>query len=172
MKKINQKVKLRALSHSDLDRVLIWHNDPELYASLGGHFRFVSREAETEWFDGITQAKDQINLAICLSEANAHIGNIYLRNIDWISRNCELHAFIADPKHRGKGYGSAAVLQIMKYAFEDLGLVRIYLQVLANNSAAIAMYEKCGFVTEGRLKRHALKAGAFEDVLAMGICRE
>jgi len=172
MHRVDERIYLRALTHDDLDRVLIWHNDAKLYSTLGGHFRFVSRETETEWFDRITQAKDQVNLAICLSEPDAHIGNIYLRNIDWISRNCELHAFIADPKHRGKGYGSAAVRQIIKYAFEDLGLVRIYLQVLANNSAAVAMYEKCGFFTEGRLKRHTLKAGAFEDVLVMGICRE
>jgi diamine N-acetyltransferase len=172
MKKTKQKVYLRALTHDDLDRVLAWHNDPELYATLGGHFRYVSREAETEWFQRITQARDEVNLAICLSEADVHIGNIYLRNIDWVARNCELHAFIARAEHRGKGYGSTAVRLVTKHAFEDLGLVRIYLHVLANNSPAVATYEKCGFAKEGRLRRHALKAGTFEDVLVMGICRE
>jgi RimJ/RimL family protein N-acetyltransferase len=172
MKKTKQKVCLRALTHNDLDRVLAWHNDPELYATLGGHFRYVSREAEAEWFQRITQARDQVNLAICLSEADQHIGNIYLRNIDWVARNCELHAFIASAEHRGKGYCSTAVRLILKHAFEDLGLVRVYLYVLASNSAAFATYSKCGFVEEGRLRRHALKAGAFEDVLVMGICRE
>ena len=172
MKKTKQKLYLRALTHDDLDRVLSWHNDPELYASLGGHFRYVSREAETEWFQRITRASDQVNLAICLPEANLHIGNIYLRNIDWVARNCELHTFIAGAEHRGKGYGSTAVRLVTKYAFEDLGLLRIYLHVLANNSVAVATYEKCGFAKEGRLRRHAMKAGAFEDVLVMGICRE
>jgi RimJ/RimL family protein N-acetyltransferase len=61
---------------------------------------------------------------------------------------------------------------LTKHAFEDLGLMRIYLHTLASNSAAIAMYEKCGFVTEGRLKRHAFKKGVFEDMLVMGLCRE
>jgi RimJ/RimL family protein N-acetyltransferase len=49
--------------------------------------------------------------------------------------------------------------------------MRIYLYVLANNSAAIAAYQKCDFATEGRLRRHALKAAVFEDMLVMGFCR-
>ena len=80
-----------------------------------------------------------MNLAICLSEPPDHIGNIYLRSINWIDRNAELHTFIAQPKHRGKGYGSTAVRLLTKHAFEDLGLMRIYLHVLASNSAAIAV---------------------------------
>lgn len=163
---------LRALTSKDLEQVLEWHNDAELYSTLGSHFRFVSPEAEAEWFQRITQARDQVNLAICLNESKKHIGNIYLRNIDWVARNCELHTFIARPEHRGKGYGCTAVQMVVKHAFEDLGLARIYLHVLAKNSPAIAMYQKCGFNEEGRLRRHAWKAGVFEDMIVMGLCRE
>lgn len=172
MRKSTQTVRLRALTEGDLDRVLAWHNDRELYGSLGGRFRYVSREAETEWFQRISQAKDQVNLAICLADSEEHIGNIYLRGIDWVARNCELHAFIAHKQNRGQGYGSSAVQQIVRHAFEDLGLARVYLHVLCSNAAAIAMYEKCGFAREGVLKRHAFKAGAFEDVLVMARLRE
>ena len=41
--------------------------------TLGGHFRYVSREAETEWLRHRLEARDEVNLAICLSEpARAH----------------------------------------------------------------------------------------------------
>jgi diamine N-acetyltransferase len=172
MKKTKRNVYLRILAQDDLDRVLNWHNDSELYCTLGGHFRYVSRESETEWLRRRLEARDEVNLAICISNPPEHIGNVYLRNINWIDRNAELHIFIAQREHRGKGYGSMAVRLITKHAFEDLGLIRIYLHTLANNSAAIASYEKCGFATEGRLRRHALKAGVLEDMLVMGLCRE
>jgi ribosomal-protein-alanine N-acetyltransferase len=172
MKKTKSEVYLRPLTQDDLDRVLKWHNDPKLYSTLGGHFRYVSREAETVWLRLRLEARDEVNLAICLYEPPEHIGNIYLRCINWIDRNAELHTFIAKRVHRGKGHGSTAVRLITKHAFEDLGLVRIFLYVLASNSAAIAAYEKCGFTTEGRLRRHVLKAGVFEDILVMGLCRE
>jgi diamine N-acetyltransferase len=170
MKKLKETVYLRALTTDDLDRLLRWHNDPELYASLGGHFRHVSREAEADWLRQRLEARDEVNLAVCLSQPPEHIGNVYLRNINWLDRNAELHTFIGRLEHRGKGYGSAAVRLIIQHAFEDLGLMRIYLHVLASNSAAIAAYEKCGFVNEGRLRRHAFKKGIFEDMLVMGMC--
>jgi RimJ/RimL family protein N-acetyltransferase len=170
--KAARKVYLRALSQDDLDRVLAWHNDPELYSTLGGHYRYVGREAEAEWMRRRIQASDEVNLAICLSDPSEHIGNIYLRNINWVARNAELHIFVAARDHRNKGYGASAIALLIKHAFEDLGLARIYLETLANNSAAIKAYEKCGFVTEGHLRGHAFKNGKFEDMLIMGLCRQ
>jgi [ribosomal protein S5]-alanine N-acetyltransferase len=55
------------------------------------------------------EAREEINLAICISENPEHIGNIYLRNLNWIDRNAELHAFIGRSEHRGKRYGSASI---------------------------------------------------------------
>lgn len=167
-----EKIRLRPLSEEDLDRVLGWHNDPELYSTLGGHFRHVGREAERNWLKRRIEAPDEVNLAICLDDGAEHVGNIYLRNIDWVHRNAELHIFIARPGHRGKGYGSTAVRMLVNHAFNDLGLFRVYLHTLARNSAAIASYKKCGFKVEGRLRMHAFKNGAFEDMIVMGLCRE
>ena len=172
MKKSEDGLYIRPLTPNDLDRLLRWHNDPELYSTLAGHFRPVTREAETEWLRDRLEARDEVNLAICLSEPAEHIGNIYLRKINWVDRNAELHVFIASAEHRGKGYGSTAVRLIIKHAFDDLALRRVYLQVLASNSAAIVAYERCGFVTEGRLRRHIFKNGVFEDMLVMGLCCE
>ena len=172
MKSAQEQVTLRPLALTDLHRVFKWHNDPELYTTLAGHFRNVKLDTEKEWLFKRIDAKDELNLAICLAGSDEHIGNIYLRNIEWVDRNAELHIFIAAPEHRGKGYGAAAVKQLLKRAFGDLGLVRVYLHVLASNGAAVATYEKCGFVVEGRLRRHVLKKDRFEDVLIMGICRE
>ena len=164
-------VYLRALGLEDLPRVLQWHNNPALYTTLGGPFRYVSLEAEEQWLRRILDGRDQVNLAICTTAAGEHIGNIYLRDIDWISRHGELHAFIAAPDCRGKGYGTEAVRQLLKHAFCDLGLLRVFLHVLADNEAAIGVYSRCGFAVEGRLRQHAFKQGEFRDVLVMGICR-
>jgi RimJ/RimL family protein N-acetyltransferase len=172
IKNAQQKVTLRALAFEDFDRVLKWHNDPDLYSTLEGHFRHVSAETEKEWLRQRIEARDEVNLAVCLYETNEHIGNIYLRNIERINRNAALGLFIAVAEHRGKGYGSQAVQQLIHHAFEDLGLTRIYLYVLASNAPAIATYEKCGFLIEGRLRRHVLKDHVYQDLLVMGLCRD
>jgi RimJ/RimL family protein N-acetyltransferase len=133
--------------------------------------RFVSRQTEEAWLQQkAASAPGEINLAICLTPAGEHIGNLYLRDINWVARHAEIHMFIGETKLRGKGYGASALRQIMAHAFDTLGLQRIFLYVLADNRAAIRLYETCGFVVEGRLKRHAFKSGKFKDMLVMGLC--
>lgn len=164
-------VYLRALETGDLDRTHKWHNDPALYGSLGGTYRYVARSSEEEWLRGkCAYCSDQVNLAVCLSDTDEHIGNIYLQDIDWIARRAEVHMFIGESGHRSKGYGTAALRKLLRHAFEDLGLQRVYLSVLDDNNGAIRAYEKCGFMVEGKLRRHAFKNGEFRDLLIMGIC--
>lgn len=161
-------VALRPLEPSDLERTLKWHNDPKLYENLEGTFRPVSRQAEAEWLQRVSGwAADALNWAICVTENGQHIGNIYLKNIDWVSRHGELHIFLGEEAQRGKGYGAAAVRLLVGYATGQLGLRRIHLQVLSDNIRAIRVYEKCGFVKEGLLKEHVFKQGAFKDLVLM-----
>jgi len=163
-------VYFRALDVSDLERVHAWHNDWGLYEHLGGGFRWISLAAEDEWLRRrCTYSANEINLAICLSDTHEHIGNVYLRDIDWVARHAELHIFIGLPAHRGHGYGEAAMRRVVAHAFLDLGLQRLFLFVLVSNEPAVRLYRKCGFVQEGRLREHALKRGQPMDMLIMGI---
>jgi RimJ/RimL family protein N-acetyltransferase len=164
---------LRALEVDDLERTYQWHNDSDLYQSLTGTFRYVSQPAEEEWLSkkqGFSTR--EVSLAICLSGDSEHIGNIYLNNVDWVARHASVGVFIGNSDQHGKGYGQAAMRSLIKHAFEDLGLLRLYLFVLEDNKPAIRLYEKCGFVTEGRLRKHAFKSGKHKDVLVMGLCAD
>ena len=161
---------LRALEEADLERTHRWHNDPELYSRLVNPFRFVSRTAELEWLRRKAgYSANEINLAICLRATGEHIGNIYLGEIDWVSRRAFLGIFIGSPEHRGKGYGQEAMRQVLAHAFADLHLNRVFLEVLVDNAPAIKVYERCGFAVEGRLRSHVFKNGSYQDVLVMGI---
>jgi len=162
-------VYLRALEIEDLDRTFTWHNDRELYRKIGP-FRHVSRATDEEWLrKKQAWSNQELNLAICLTSNSQHIGNIYLRNIHWVDRHAELRIFIGDSDQRSKGYGQAAVRLLVEHAFQDLGLLRVYLFVLEDNRAAIRAYEKCGFVLEGSLRKHFFSGGEFKDCLMMGL---
>lgn len=164
-------VYLRGIESADVERIMKWHNCKELYDNLVGVFRYVNRQNEEEWIINVSKASNNyINLAICIIGTNEHIGNIYLRNIDWISRNAEMHIFIGDMMYRSKGYGFHAWCLLMDYAFKTLGLNRLYCHVLSSNEKAIKLYEKCNFTVEGLLKKHVFKNGVFCDVVIMGIC--
>lgn len=166
-----EDVYLRALEPSDLDRTWKWHNDPGLYEMLVSPFRYVSRAAEGEWIHRkAAYSQTEVQLAICLKPDDQHIGNIHLRSIDWVSRHAEVGVFIGEAQHWSKGYGRQAMGLLLRHAFHDLGLRRVYLTVLEDNQRAIRAYAKCGFTVEGRLRRHAYKDGQYRDLIVMGVC--
>jgi diamine N-acetyltransferase len=166
-------VYLRALEMGDLARIHRWHNDHQMYASLTGLCRFVSLASVERWLRERTAcAQNEVALAICLTNDDTHVGNVYLKRINWTNRHAALAIFIGDDTCRSKGYGSAALRLIVKHAFEDLGLHRLHLEVLSDNERAIKLYERCEFKVEGRLRKHVYKGGQFKDVLLMGLCVE
>lgn len=68
--------------------------------------------------------------------------------------------------YRDRGLGGRLMLSVMQAA-RDKGLVRIALQVRADNTCAIALYERLGFRHEGRLRRNLRIDGIDYDSLLM-----
>lgn len=83
-----------------------------------------------------------------LNDSGQHIGNCGLCSIDKKRKKCELWIYLGSDQ--GKGFGSSAVEKLINRAFDEMGLERIYLRVLASNPLATQFYEKIGFVNEGR----------------------
>lgn len=70
--------------------------------------------------------------------------------------------------YRARGLGRALLGRTLDGA-RARGLLRVELEVYASNSAAIALYERCGFRHEGRRRRARFLDGAFEDVIEMAL---
>jgi RimJ/RimL family protein N-acetyltransferase len=70
---------------------------------------------------------------------------------------------------RGRGVGSALVRAAVDWARDD-GLHKLCLEVFPHNTAAIALYRRCGFAEEGRRVRQYRRAsGEFWDAIMMGL---
>jgi RimJ/RimL family protein N-acetyltransferase len=72
----------------------------------------------------------------------------------------------------GKGYGTDAMRIILRYAFTELNLHRVTLNVFEYNPRGVRSYEKAGFVLEGRQRGVLLREGRRWDEIYMGILRE
>jgi len=68
---------------------------------------------------------------------------------------------------RRQGIGSALIGELERWA-KSHGIKRIELHVFSNNNPAIALYEKLGFVLEGRRVGAVEVDGSYIDVLQMG----
>jgi ribosomal protein S18 acetylase RimI-like enzyme len=68
--------------------------------------------------------------------------------------------------YRGKGIGTQLIRAALKAASEA-NIPRVELTVYANNTAAIGLYRKVGFVEEGRMRGYAVLKKEFVDAIAM-----
>lgn len=72
----------------------------------------------------------------------------------------------------GNGFASEAARAVVDFGFGELGLARVYAQVLAGNHASLRVLEKLGMVSEGTKRQHVNKARRLHDVLLYGLLRD
>ncbi|MBN2550917.1 MAG: GNAT family N-acetyltransferase [Anaerolineales bacterium] len=78
---------------------------------------------------------------------------------------------LGEREYWGKGYGTDAMRIILRYAFFELNLERVSLDVFEYNPRAIRSYERAGFKHEGRLRGYLNRGGKRYDLIFMGILR-
>ena len=167
------KIYLRALELSDVELLVKWRNDEVVTSPLGGNSFYVSSIREIEWIKSAAlNDKQNLRLAICLKENCMHIGNVNLTSINWINRSAEYSIMIGARDQWGKGFGKEATILILKYAFEELNLNRIFLTVRNDNEKAINLYKKLGFTQEGILRKSIYKNNKYIDMVVFSILRD
>jgi len=77
-----------------------------------------------------------------------------------------LGIFVA-PCWQGRGVGRQLLQRLLAWADDWAGVLRVELNVHAQNERAIALYRSLGFVEEGRHRGYVLRDGAFVDALSM-----
>lgn len=68
---------------------------------------------------------------------------------------------------QGQGVGSALMQALLDYADGWGQILRVELQVYADNARAIALYRKFGFELEGTHRAYAMRDGRYVDSLSM-----
>jgi RimJ/RimL family protein N-acetyltransferase len=167
---IGKLVRLRRYEKEDLERVLGWINDREVTRFLAARYPF-SRVQEEGWIERVSQQppSEGIVLAIELPADSRHIGSVGLHEVRWEDRHATLGIVIGEKDCWSQGYGTDAIVTLLRFAFDEMNLHRVMLDVLTDNQRAIASYRKCGFAAEGTLRQAYYQEGRYRDLLTMGV---
>jgi RimJ/RimL family protein N-acetyltransferase len=109
---------------------------------------------------------------IRLLEDRRLIGFAALYGIEWNNGTGTLSIGIGNSLDRGKGYGTEGLHLLLQYAFLELNLHRVGLDVISYNEPAISSYIRAGFSEEGRLREAIYREGKRYDRLYMGLLKE
>lgn len=161
---------LRALRDDDLERLRSFVNDPEVMRYSNHSFHPVSQAEQQAWWQ---RTKGDPTCAwFGIDVDGALVGSCCLVDIDMIARVAELRVRIGVKELWGRGVGTEACRLLLVDAFgPERNLNRVWLRVYDSNPRAIRVYEKLGFVVEGRLRQSALIDGALRDTIVMGLLR-
>jgi RimJ/RimL family protein N-acetyltransferase len=135
----------------------------------------MSMESEEKWFERMV-AENRRTLTIETLPSDGQpgvaIGNCSLFDVDARNQRAELGIVIGEKEYWSQGYGTDAIKTMLRYAFDEMNLRRVYLRVYAANTRAMRCYEKCGFRTEGRLRQHVYRNGVWHDEIIMAVLRD
>jgi len=165
-----ERTRLRAIERSDIPAFVRWFNDPEVRSYLTTYSP-LSQAEEERWFKKQLDDEDRHNLAIETSEG-VHIGVLGFHEIDWKNRCAGCGIVIGERSFWDQGYGTDALRTLLRFAFDEMNLHRVFLYVYDFNERGIRCYEKVGFQHEGRLRQSRFTAGRYVDDLVMSILRE
>ena len=162
-------MKLRQLKIKDVDRMLTWMHSKESKDIFAKDFNKYTKEDVTN-FVKMKNTKNNINYA-CVNDDDEYLGTVSLKNIDYDNKNAE-YAISFMKEAQGTGAALFATKEILKQAFEELNLEKVYLDVLETNKRAISFYKKVGFIQEGTFRKHFIKNNEYINLLYFSILKE
>ena len=165
-----EKVLLRAIELEDAELLREMINDEGIESVARGTSFPVAKHQQIKWIENLPSDNSVFRAMIDVN--GKAVGTIILTNIDLRNGTAETHIKIAKQTERGQGYGSDAVLALLRYAFNTLRLNCVFCHVKEDNIPSQKMFEKCGFVKEGVLRQRVFRHGNYFDVFVFSILKD
>lgn len=154
---------LRSLAEGDAPLMLEWMHDSNVSSYLAAPFDTLGLEDCTRFIESSRVDETSIHLAIVDGD-DEYIGTVSLKNVDFENGRAE-YAIATRTKAHGTGAAAVATQDILRVAFDVLGLNSVFLDVRQDNPRAIRFYEKIGFTLEGRARQAMCVDGEYVDLL-------
>jgi RimJ/RimL family protein N-acetyltransferase len=163
---VGKQVVLRPARPADADALAQgFADDPTLGVMLG----IEPDEENAEWLrgtfaeDGETgEERNSYWFAIADPVSGALIGEIGLAGISWPNRRAGLSIQVL-PRSRRGGVAREAIQLLVEWAQGELGLHRIELHTLPENTPMQRLAQASGFIREGVLRDYSFERGRFVD---------
>ena len=172
--KMEKTVYFRAFEPDDAILIHQWKNSDEINAMTVGLNKKTTMEDDQRWVNSVKDHHPYYAYwAICSRETDKLIGYASLVNIHYINSSAETGAImIADPDYNDGIAWIESVLFMLEYAFERLGLNRVYGESLMGHKMSNRMGPLVFMQTEGILRQAVFKNGKFYDLHYSGILKD
>jgi len=167
-----KNIYLRTLQSQDFSDYLVrWYNDREVTRYLFRGTYPSQAEHLQQNYQQTLDKNNEIELLVALKNEHTPIGIAGLHALNPVAHSAEIRILMGDKQQWGHGYATEATQLLLAYAFEILNLHKVYLGVNAEQMNALRVYEKSGFVIEGRLRDEIYRNGRYYDAIRMSLLK-
>ncbi len=144
----------------DVTEFLLWqpHRDIE---ETQAYLREVGRRYRTG---------DFYDWALICRDGGRMIGTCGFTSFNYPSDSAEV-GYVLNPDEQGKGLATEALLTVMRFGFEELGLHRIEAHFMEGNDASRRLMERVGMQFEGYARESMLVKGQYRTIGTCAILR-
>jgi RimJ/RimL family protein N-acetyltransferase len=163
-------VVLAPFTRADVGQLAAWTPDARFLAQWAGPT--LTYPVTVEQFEPLfaqdPRGPEAMAWQIVDAERGDALGHAELTGIDRDARRAHIvRVLVGSPAARGRGVGGTAIRAVLRVAWERLALEEVTLSVFTWNAAAIACYEREGFVRAGLQVPAVEVDGETWDVLRM-----
>jgi UDP-4-amino-4,6-dideoxy-N-acetyl-beta-L-altrosamine N-acetyltransferase len=159
-------VRLRPLERRDSDRLLAWRNQPEVARWMYSDHE-IQPDEHARWFEAALADHRRKYWVIEADGMPVGLANLY--DLSPEHRRSSWAYYLADPSTRGQGIGGYVEFWVIEHVFGELGLAKLWCEVLIGNEPVWKLHEGFGFVREALFRGHVVKDGAPTDVVGLGL---
>lgn len=163
--------RIRDVRLEDARSIALYADNPRVAANLRDVFPHPYTLADAEEFLAHVTCPEPRTVFAVATDTEA-IGVIGLTLGEDVHRfTAELGYWLGEP-FWGRGIMTAAVREVVRHGFSELGLLRIYAEPYAGNTGSARVLEEAGFAYEGCLRSNVYKNGQVRDQLMYSMIRE
>ncbi|GAA2960496.1 GNAT family N-acetyltransferase [Kitasatospora cinereorecta] len=162
-----KSVGLAAVDTDDAELLHRWRSDPVAAHEIGIWPR--SLTALRERVERDCDNDDRDDFLVLLTDGTP-VGHVALTDQNIVNGTAQVELMLA-PEHRGRGHGTDALDALVDLAFGELPLHRLTAETHTDNSPALAVLARSGFVHEGVSRAACLHRGRRHDLAVLSLLR-
>ncbi len=168
------KIFLRPITEKDGIHIVKWRNSEKVKSHCMSKTQ-ITEESNRKFFNEyVATGKYKQFIVERIDEefslASYPIATVYLKDMDYGNKRCELCVFTSDDSEWLADGQSLAIKMLLEKAFGEYGMHKVYSYVFYKYADEVELLKSAGFSVETILKEEALNEdGQYEDVVRLSI---
>lgn len=170
---IDDEILLRSLEAEDADALFkaVDHSRDHLRAWFPWVNATTKPEHSLQFIQQmLTLQKNQEAVALGIFHKRKIIGGMGMHHWDHTLKKAQIGYWISQD-HEGKGIVYECLLHFIDFLFEKVGLNKVEIQFMPENTRSESLAKRIGFKVEGVIRHNFIHNGAFKDLVITGLLK-